>query len=101
MSYVTNVILTCSFFDEENIKILNEKVAKLPGVSFAPTLKSTGTKGLECVVCVGAFNYLPIDDLVSAIQSVPWKGPQWVQLFIQDQNEDRFTERPLFGGANG
>ena len=50
---------------------------------------------LECEICPGAFNHLNLADLLRAIQEVDWDDPASVQLFIQEQEEDRLREIDL------
>ena len=99
MSMVTNVILKTSVFEEKGIGELNA----LFGSEFKscddeslPCGWYAGSKFLECGIYPAAFNFLNLEELVSAIRQVPWKRPKDVQLLIQEQEEDRFKEINIF-----
>lgn len=49
-----------------------------------------GTKSLEAIVLVGAFNYLTTDEMIKHIRSLPWRKPDNVRIFVQEQDADRF-----------
>jgi len=108
VSHVTNVILTFPLGEEQALAVLNERLA-CKGyerrVWFRPFDSdgtedgelynrdvSTGTKRLETNVCLAAFNYLNIPDLVAEVRAAPWAEPEYVQLFVQDEHENRFTD---------
>lgn len=94
MSHVDNVILTTSVIDASRIEVVNAKFSS--GGKFVACKYSAGTKALETNIYPGAFNYLNLDDLIFAIESVTWASPETVQLFIQGQDEDRFRDVPLW-----
>ena len=100
MSVVTNVVLKTSVGDKHRIAELNALFAL--GQKFVscddeslPRGWYAGSKMLECEVFPGAFNHLNIAELVSAIQDVEWDDPYSVQLFVQEQEEDRLKEVEL------
>jgi len=97
MSVVTNVVLKISVGDKHRISELNALFAS--GQKFVscddeslPRGWYAGSKMLECEVFPGAFNHLNVSELVSAIQKVGWDDPHSVQLFVQEQEEDRLHE---------
>jgi hypothetical protein len=51
-----------------------------------------GEKNLEANLFVAAFNYMPLPKLVDAVRSANWNAPDLVQLFIKDDDDDRFHE---------
>ena len=98
MSVVTNVILKTAVFEGKGVATLNE----IMGYAFKscddPSLPRdwyAGSKALECEIYPAAFNYLDLGALVANIQEVSWRSPAAVQLFIQEQEDNRFTEVPL------
>ena len=95
MSRVANVILTFSGAeaDMRRLQELNENTKDLCGVRFSEVEGATGSKALERGICVGAFNYLDVAGLIEAIRKVNWHYPGSVQLFICNEEEDRFTEK--------
>jgi hypothetical protein len=103
MSWVTNVILKTAPGDAKTIQSLNERLRlKEWGERFVscedqsmPMGWYAGDKGLEIAIFPGAFNHLDMAELVSAIQAVPWKWPNQVQLFAQEDNSERMVEVPL------
>lgn len=97
MSYVTNVILCYSFLEDEEARLadVNAYFGERP-IRFKELTDYAGSKNLERVVLVGAFNYLGVEPFVEHVRNVKWEEPQRVQLFICDQNEELFTERLKF-----
>ena len=51
-----------------------------------------GTKYLECVLFVAAFNYLNVPAFTAAILDFPWLHPEDVQLWIEEQGESRMRQ---------
>src|SRR5882762_1651806 len=100
MSVVTNVILKTAVAEDYGIQILNSIFESGQGFVACddPALPRgwyAGSKMLECEIYPGSFNYLDIESLVRAIQYVNWRNPDSVQLFVQEQEENRFKEIPL------
>jgi hypothetical protein len=54
-----------------------------------------GSKMLECQIYPGAFNHLELSDLIRAIREVDWDDPGSVQLFVEEQEQDRLMEVDL------
>ncbi len=54
-----------------------------------------GTKYLECNIYVGAFNYFHLDDFLKHLNSIKWKAPEDLQLFVKDQHDYKF--RIIYG----
>lgn len=52
-----------------------------------------GSKCLEVNVCVGAFNYLDAKGLVEHLTAIEWEDDQQVQLFLMEQEGDKFVLR--------
>ena len=94
MSVVTNLVFKTSVGDKHRVAKLN--VAFQAGAKFVscddeslPRGWYAGDKMLECEICPGAFNNLSLADLIRAIQEVDWDDPRSVQLFVQEQGEER------------
>lgn len=100
MSVVTNIVLKTSAGDKHRIEKLNalfqsgQKFVSCDGESL-PRGWYAGNKMLECEIFPGAFNQLNLTDLLNAIQKVDWDDPLSVQLFVQEQEEDRLREVEL------
>lgn len=98
MSRVTNLILTCGPGGEEKaIAYINAAmVDDLHQNPITDTWEAaTGRKCLEAGVFITACNYLDLPEFLSAVQSAPWEDPESVQVFYQEQEDDRFTEAQL------
>ena len=98
MSVVTNLILTCAAGGEEKaIAYIN--AAMIDDLHQQPITDTreaaTGTKWLEAGVFITACNYLDLPEFLSAVQSAPWESPESVQVFYQEQDDNRFTEAKL------
>lgn len=90
MSYVTNAILAFDSF-ENNDKILEKINAYFngePGFNFVTN--EGGTKCLEVDIAIGAFNYLDEDELIEHLKSIDWSESQFVQLFLNHQDDRKF-----------
>jgi hypothetical protein len=100
MSVVSNIVLKTSVGDKARIVKLNaafesgQKFVSCDDESL-PRGWYAGTKMLECEIYPGAFNYLELAELIKAIREVDWDDPRSVQLFVQDQEQDRMTEVDL------
>ena len=52
---------------------------------------SGGHKHLETPVYVAAFNDFRLEEFSAMLRKLPWKEPEHVQVFVQDQDADTFT----------
>lgn len=107
MSEVTNVILTYGCGEDwpkirEHINRVGFSESRT-GIDKFPESELSdqdallgGTKGFEAGMVAGAFNHLDAERLIRAVQSAPWRSPEDVQLFVQQQWANRFTEVSLF-----
>jgi len=110
MSVVTNVILTYGVSDmydgplslgilpdinaycfDRNIPAFIRQFDESYGVP-----RVAGSKQLECEILLGAFNHFSIAEFIDHLRSLPWQDKDSVQLFIQEQDDNRFTERDVF-----
>ena len=99
MSRVMNVILThsCSEMSPARIADVNNAISDRFEYAFTriPASDSEfvgGDRHMECFVYLAAFNYMPLEHLLAAVKNARWDDPGTVQLFIQDEDEDRFHE---------
>lgn len=97
MSVVSNVILIFPCWEDAEDKIKTINAALPEGQNFLEqalckfTEAYGGSKVLETQIYPAAFNYVSLDELLSAIQKVEWTNPELVQLLYQGQNEDKFS----------
>jgi hypothetical protein len=98
MSVVTAVVLTFSILeDEHQLQVWMEKTFTHLG-QFNP-LKDVGAvkeavgggKALEIPLYVGSFNYLNIQELVTAVMEYPWEEPEYVQLWVNGEDDDSMS----------
>ena len=57
--------------------------------SIDPVWEGRG-KALECNVYVGAYNHLELDTFVEHLRGIVWNAPQFIQLFVKDQEDIEF-----------
>jgi len=100
MSLVTNVVLSFSIGEEQKnedtfilVGAINDWLVSQHGQRFGVDADRVagGSKHLETPLYIAAFNYLFIEDFLRFVFSLPWEEPENVQVFIQGQDEDRFT----------
>jgi len=101
MSYVTNVIITASLFEEDEIANDEFIVPAIDQINAVLTNQGKGTlsrvtaessgKNLETMIYVGAFNYLGKEEILGIVRAAKWEAPEHVQVFIQRQEENLFA----------
>lgn len=104
MSVVTNVILYIDPLEDGDpdegimpkpIKAINEWLEDHGKGSFGfipPAAHCVGGhKALEVDLFLGAFNHLPLDKFLEAVFSQNWEYPANVQVFVKEQEDDKFT----------
>lgn len=105
MSYVMNVMFSCGVLEEADADIeaplegppRNQGLRK---ITDAPAYDAWGgTKVPEVDVWAAAFNYIAPQLVLDRISSIQWKEPENVQVFIQDQDADRFDIYEFRGGV--
>ncbi len=105
MSSITNLIIhfSCSEHRDEMINEINQY--KIRGHDFDivsaddPSLPKKwygGSKMLEAVLLIGAYNYLDIDDLILFLKTIKWQHPEDVQVMYCTQDNFKFTLVDLF-----
>ena len=98
MSQVTNAILTANVGrqPDDELASVNEflRANRIGGGEFKDvTDHAGGYKRVECRVCVAAFNHAETKQIVRAVEQAPWREREAVQLFVKEQEEERFTLR--------
>jgi hypothetical protein len=101
MSRVTNVIITTCAGEDETAEALNRACVWNDAIPFrhVPSSHVAGDKHLECNVFTGAFNHLDLLRLIQSVSSVRWNYPESVQLFVLEEESERFRELDLFPGG--
>ncbi len=101
MSVVTNVILSIGLADdEENDGVAISRVNQFfepPRIGFvscdSPLLPRGwygGTKMLEANLYIGAFNHFVLAEFLEFLGRLEWNEPRNVQLFVKEEDDDRF-----------
>lgn len=103
MSWVTNIILHISaaeeaderisevnrFFERMPHAVTGEEEPAEPLASVAPVWEGKG-HSLEAYLYVGAYNYFPLDRFMQHLRGIEWEEPDYIQVFVQDQEEMEF-----------
>lgn len=102
MSVVTNVLLSFDILENE-AEVVDEINGWLSshhqGYFKDLTEACGGSKAMEIPVYGAAFNYLDVKALLAFIRTLKFKEPQNVQLFVCQQEEEKFTLIQPFSGA--
>jgi hypothetical protein len=96
MSRVTNIVLSVyggdvNLMDQVNSFIGDGKGFVSVDDEALPKGWYGGTKYLEADLYIGAFNYLDLPAFLEHLRSLPWSEPRSVQLFLRDQDDERFS----------
>jgi hypothetical protein len=62
---------------------------------------SGGNKHLETPLYVAAFNLFSLNEFVDMLRTLPWHEPRSVQVFVQEQEEDKFRLIEPFAHKSG
>jgi hypothetical protein len=97
MSYVDNVILSWSILENEDERISeinawmrdNAGGQQFVDVTAHPEAYG-GAKYLETTLLMGAFNYMPEEEFLQFLRTLPWRDPTDVQYIVKRQESDRF-----------
>ena len=100
MSHVTDIILSTMLGDGDakelrypNAGMLSEylkknydgyELVKVDGLA-------GGGKAMQCDLFIAAINHLNIPQFLEAFFSIEWEAPEYVQLMLKDEHDDRFT----------
>ncbi|MFF7591362.1 squamosa promoter-binding protein 15 [Kitasatospora purpeofusca] len=114
MSHVANIMISVEMDDRSTVEELSQWLrTAAPRRGFGPgavgwvgslneiTGSSTqwgGGKYPECDVYAGALNHADLDGLVAHVERIAWKQPEFVQLFVMDQEQVYFRVW-MFHGA--
>lgn len=108
MSWVANLLLTVNLPDEPLVESLSRwletdcpwNTPSTPpgakGVGFLRPLTGDdkdvwgGWKRPEVTLWAGVLNHADLVAVRRQVESMPWREPQWLQLFLQDQEEPTF-----------
>lgn len=102
MSVVSNVIFSFSISEDSyekdddtfypNMEKINNWLQENSyGVfSVDADVISGGIKHLETPLFVAAFNHFSLEDFCNFVRSMKWEYPDFVQVFIQEQQDDKF-----------
>ena len=101
MSTVTDVILTLSVLErdaddeDDTLHILQpelDRIEREHGRKLFPLARvsqhATGGKAMQAVVFIGAYNCLPEDAFIEAIERTSWEAPEAVRLFFQREHDE-------------
>ena len=109
MSHVSNCILHLDLLDKSKLAEINKFFddetsgnAQRSQKGFVDVDEIShgwygGSKFLETVIAIGAFNYLNCDRLIEHIRSIGFEVPEGVQLIIQGQHAYKLTLIDVFG----
>ena len=103
MSWVTNLMLHISvaeeaeerleevnhFFEEMPHAVTGEVEEEPPLVSVESLWEGKG-RDFETNVYIGAYNYFPLEKFLAHLRNIAWEEPQYIQLFVQDQEDMEF-----------
>jgi len=104
MSFVTNLILSFSILEDESSRVSEINLYENNGRGFElatadfereknPSSNKAwygGTKFLETPLYIGAYNGLDVEGLIKHLKIVNWEYPESVQLFLKEQESDKF-----------
>jgi hypothetical protein len=94
MSSVTNIILSFSIV-EDRFSLMDDINSWLTkedygAFGYDADALGSGTKRLETPVYVAAFNLFDVHAFLDFVKDLPWQEPDCVQVFVQEQEEDKF-----------
>lgn len=91
MSVVSNVVFSFHISDDHIMEKINSWLQENDyGVFSNVDIVSGGRKHLETPLFAAAFNYFNLENFCNFVRSLKWKHPNCVQIFIQEQEDDKF-----------
>jgi hypothetical protein len=101
MSVVTNLILTFSSLENEDIVVekvnsfhYRDRQLDLVSADYNKSFDSGawygGDKFLEARVYIGAFNHFDIDRFIIHLKQIKWASPENVQIMVKGQDDEKF-----------
>ena len=95
VSWVLNAIVTWDILEDtvQRLAEINAALEREHGQAFANNDAEWygGPKQMEATFFGAAFNHVPPSDVVAAVANARWESPESVQLFLKDQEDDRWT----------
>lgn len=107
MSRVTNLLLTCfenTEYEDGELIAFPPALAALKAWCENDELHyplgwprksvdavSGGTKHLECDLWAWGANCLNLEDFLEVVRAAQWEYPEYVQVFVKGQDDDRFV----------
>ena len=95
MSWVLNAIVAWDTLEDtaKRLEEVNAPLAAAHGQTFANTGAEWygGPKRMEATFFGAAFNHVPPAEVAAAVRDAHWDLPGSVQLFLKDQEDDRWT----------
>ncbi len=98
MSIVTSVIVTCPLGNERAIKTVNDWLDFERLWALKPA-EAGGNKALQAKVFTGAFAGFNLPAFLERVRAAPWGRSKYhddlanVRVFIQEEDDETFTER--------
>lgn len=99
MSHVTDIILSTMAGDggnrkeeQPNVDKLNKFLSENYGGWHLVKVdeKAGGGKSMQCDLFIAAINHLNIPEFLDAFNHIKWEGPEYVQLMLKDEHDERF-----------
>ena len=102
MSHVTSIVLITATEDgaeaddeHPNVDQLNsffQNNGHAQGIQMSQVDSyAGGGKVMGCDVFMAGINHLNTDEFLEAFYSIQWEAPEYVQLMLKDEHDERFT----------
>jgi hypothetical protein len=101
MSVVTNVMVSFTNLENEDPETVPRLLAWFAdkgelrsithGWADPPPHGWGGNKHPECELWAGAYNHLDLDGMLQHVASIAWAYPQFVQVFVKEQEAATFA----------
>ncbi len=101
MSVVTNIILSFSIIDEDDEETTRDDARLVQINKFFNNRRGFmeiaddcigGSKRLEHPTFIGAFNYFDLNGFIRHLETLKWVEPENVQVFVCEQEQDRYIQ---------
>ena len=98
MSHVCNIVLLMSTLEEVDDRIpalerLNQWLSsQSKGQLHRVDGYGSNSKVMECIVAIGAFNYLHLEEFLRVFRGAGWEDVEGLSLMVMDEGEERFRE---------
>jgi hypothetical protein len=94
MSYVTNVMLSIGPAEVHRLPILITEINKWldeHNHGAFEEINAGGYKGFEADVFAAAFNFFNTEEFLAYLKTLHWEEIESVQVFVNKQDEPKFT----------